>query len=136
MHNTEYLALKVNQPRIVKEDQVFVESGIVWLTQSGHLNDVILFANQSYRLQRPGTVVIMALSEDAKVTLQSNFLGFRALKLISALFNGVSSNFRFEFYSMRISGRSCFSIFSHYVNDGPKRRGGNTITADVHLPLK
>ena len=136
MHNTEYLALKVNQPRIVKEDQVFVESGIVWLTQSGHLNDVLLFANQSYRLQRPGTVVIMALSEDAKVTLQSNHLGFRVRKLISALFNGVSSTFRFECHSMRISGRFCFSTFSLYVNDGPKRRGGNTITADQHLPLK
>ena len=95
MQNTEYLSLQVDLPLIVKADQVFVESGIVWLTQSGHLDDVILFADQSYRSHRSGKVVIMALSEDAKVTLQSNLPVSRSRELISALANSFRSNFRF-----------------------------------------
>ena len=95
MQNTEYLSLKVNQALIVQAYQVFVESGILWLTQTGHLRDVLLFADQSYRPLRSGKIVIQALSADTKVTLQFTPLGFRARKLISALRNAVRSNFRF-----------------------------------------
>lgn len=108
MQNTEYLSLKVNQPLIVKADQVFVESGLVWLTQTGHLRDVFLFADQSYRSQRSGKVVIQALFEDAKVTLHSTPLRFRARKLILALSNAVRSNFRIGFghYNGRVGRTS------------------------------
>lgn len=95
MPNAEYLSLKVNQALIVKADQVFVESGIVWLTQSGQPDDVFLFAGQSFRRQRSGKVVIQALSEDSKVSLLSNplFPGIR--RLILALADAARSTFGF-----------------------------------------
>lgn len=95
MRYTEYLSLNVNEAHIVKADQVFVESGILWLTQTGNLRDVLLFADQSYRSRRSGKIVIQALGENTKVILQSTPPGFRARKLISALINAVKSNFRF-----------------------------------------
>ena len=95
MQNTEYLSLGVNRPLIVKADQVFVESGILWLTQTGHLRDVLLFADQSYRLRRSGKIVIQALAEGTKVSLHSTPLGIRARKLISALSDAVRSILRF-----------------------------------------
>ena len=91
MNNTEYLSLKINQPRIVKADQVFVESGIVWLTQSGRPDDVLLFAGQSFRRQRSGKLVIQALSEDTKIGLQSNRLFPGVRRLILALSNAARS---------------------------------------------
>jgi len=93
--NTEYLSLEVNQALSVKADQVVVESGIVWLTESGQSDDVFLFAGQSFRRQRSGKVVIQALSEDSKVSLQSNplFPGIR--RLIAALSNATRSTFGF-----------------------------------------
>lgn len=95
MQNTEYLSLELDQPLIVKADQVLVESGIVWLTQTGQLRDVLLFADHSYRSQRSGRIVIQALSAGTKVRLQSNPAGFRARKLVAALSNAVRSSFRF-----------------------------------------
>ena len=95
MQNTEHLLLNVNQVLVVRADQVFVESGTVWLTQSGCLDDVFLSANQSYRSRRSGKVVIQALCGDAKVILQSNSLVFRARKLILTLTDAVSSGLRF-----------------------------------------
>jgi len=93
VQNSEHLLLKVNQALIVKADQVFVESGIVWLTQSGQPDDVLLFAGQSFRRRRSGKVVIQALSEDCKVSLHSTplFPGIR--RLIPALSNATRSTF-------------------------------------------
>lgn len=105
MQNTESLSLKLNRAHIVKTDQVSVESGIVWLTQTGYWRDVFLFAGESYRPHRSGKVVIQALSEDTKVTLQITPLGFRARKLIAAVSNAVRSNFGFglRHYNGRVS---------------------------------
>lgn len=95
MQNAEYLSLKINQALVVKADQVFVESGIVWLTQSGHADDVFLFAGQSFRRQRSGKVVIQALSEDSKVSLLSAPLFPSMRRLIPALSNATRSTFGF-----------------------------------------
>jgi hypothetical protein len=109
MQNTEQLSLKVNEPLIVKADRVVVESGLVWLTQTGHLRDVLLYAGQSYAARRAGRIVIQALAADTRVILQSTTLGFRLRKLIAAVKNAVRSRFRFGYVTARAesAGRGC-----------------------------
>ncbi|MBS1230846.1 MAG: hypothetical protein H6R17_4123 [Proteobacteria bacterium] len=93
--NSEHLSLQVNQAHIVKADQVFVESGIVWLTQSGQPDDVFLFAGQSFRRQRSGKVVIQALSGNCEVSLQPTPLLPGIRRLIRALSNAPRSTLGF-----------------------------------------
>jgi len=92
--NAEYLSLEINQAQRVEADCVTVMSGIVWLTQSGLLDDVLLFSGQSFSTLGSGKVVIQALSEDTKVCVRSkpSFSGIG--KLIPALSNATSSIFR------------------------------------------
>ena len=70
MPSTEHLSLKINQALVIHADQLFVESGVVWLTQSGSAEDVLLLVGQSFRPRRSGKVVIQALSEGTNVRLQ------------------------------------------------------------------
>ena len=95
MPPTEHLSLKNNQALVVNADQLFVESGVVWLTQSGSAEDVLLFAGQSFRRRRSGKVVIQALAAGTNVRLQSTsvFSGLR--ELISRLSKASISSFRF-----------------------------------------
>lgn len=81
MTPTELLSLKNNQALAVNADHLFVESGVVWLTQSGSAEDVLLFAGQSFRRRRSGKVVIQALAEGTNVRLRSTsiFSGLREL---------------------------------------------------------
>ena len=70
MTPTEQLSLKYNQALAVDADQLLVESGVLWLTQSGSADDVLLLAGQSFRPRRSGKVVIQALAEGTNVRLQ------------------------------------------------------------------
>ena len=81
MPPTEHLSLKINQALVIPADHLFVESGVVWLTQSGSAEDVLLFAGQSFRPRRSGKVVIQALAEATNVRLQTSsiFSGLREL---------------------------------------------------------
>lgn len=80
MPHAEYLSLSLSQARIVKADHVAVESGILWLTQSGSPADVLLRAGQSFHRERPGRIVIQPLGGDATLRLQSDGIaaGMRA----------------------------------------------------------
>ena len=70
MPPTEHLSLTNNQALAINADRLFVESGVVWLTQSGSADDVLLLAGQSFRPRRSGKVVIQALAEGTNVRLQ------------------------------------------------------------------
>ena len=82
MTHTQQLSLKNNQALAVNADQLFVASGVVWLTQSGSADDVLLLAGQSFRSRRSGKVVIQALAEGTNVRLQSTSVFSCLRKLI------------------------------------------------------
>lgn len=79
MPYAETLSLLPAQACVVSADRVVVESGIVWLTQSGSPEDVVLRAGQSFRRDRPGRIVIQPLCGEARLRLQSDgiFPGMR-----------------------------------------------------------
>lgn len=72
MSYAETLLLPLAQARVVNADRVVVASGIVWLTQSGSPEDVVLRAGQSFRRERPGRIVIQPLDGEATLWLQSD----------------------------------------------------------------
>ena len=94
MTPTEQLSLKNNQALVVNADQLFVESGVVWLTQSGSAEDVLLFAGQSFRRRRSGRVVIQALAEGTNVRLRSTSIFSGLRELISWLLKARISSLR------------------------------------------
>ena len=95
MTPTEQLSLKYNQALAVDADQLLVESGVLWLTQSGSADDVLLLAGQSFRPRRSGKVVIQSLAEGTSVRLQSTSVFAYLRELVSWSLNACSSNFRF-----------------------------------------
>lgn len=94
MTPTELLSLKNNQALAVNADHLFVESGVVWLTQSGAAEDVLLFAGQSFRRRRSGKVVIQALAEGTNVRLRSTSIFSGLRELISWSLKARISSFR------------------------------------------
>ncbi|WP_319240238.1 DUF2917 domain-containing protein [uncultured Propionivibrio sp.] len=72
MSYVETVSLPLAQARVVNADRVVVASGIVWLTQSGSPEDVVLRAGQSFRRERPGRIVIQPLDGEATLRLQSD----------------------------------------------------------------
>jgi len=72
MSYAETLSLPLAQARVVNADRVVVESGIVWLTQSDSLEDVVLRAGESFHRERPGRIVIQPLGADATLRLLSD----------------------------------------------------------------
>lgn len=76
METLEYRVLHPDEPIIVQADQVRVETGVIWLTQSGCHEDVVIGRNQSYRPRPKGRVVIEAMGDDARVLLCRNARSF------------------------------------------------------------
>jgi hypothetical protein len=74
LQNANILSLDANQALSVKAAQLRVESGIVWLTQSGQPDDVLLFAGQSFKAQRCGRIVIQSLAAETRVSWQPRSL--------------------------------------------------------------
>lgn len=72
MINRQYLTQQRNQNRTVRADRIVVESGALWLTQSGCVDDVFLAAGQSYSSNGAGRIVIEALSDNTRICLQLN----------------------------------------------------------------
>lgn len=94
MQESRSLSLKINQARVLEADHVVVESGVVWLTQSGSPEDVLLFGGQSFRIERPGKIVIQALEEEARVRVQSSSVISRLRRLFSVSSTPAISGFR------------------------------------------
>jgi len=83
MGKLEYRILRADEPIVVKADQVLVETGVIWLTQSGCHEDIVLFRDQSHRPQAKGRVVIEAMGGNARVILcrePRSFLGLSLLR--------------------------------------------------------
>ena len=95
MPSTEHLSLTNNQALAINADQLFVESGVVWLTQSGSADDVLLLAGQSFRPRRSGKVVIQALAEGTNIRLRSTSIFSGLRELISWSLKARISSFRF-----------------------------------------
>ena len=95
MPPTEHLSLTNNQALAINADQLFVESGVVWLTQSGSADDVLLLAGQSFRPRRSGKVVIQALAEGTNIRLRSTSIFSGLRELISWSLKARISSFRF-----------------------------------------
>jgi hypothetical protein len=74
LQNANSLSLDANQALTVKAAHLRVESGIVWLTQSGQPGDVLLFAGQTFNAQRCGRIVIQSLAEATRVSWQPRSL--------------------------------------------------------------
>lgn len=92
MPHAEYLSLPLAQARVVTADHVAVESGIVWLTQSGSTEDILLRAGESFRRERSGRIVIQPLGGEATLRLQSDGIVSamrRRIALASAAFSVV-----------------------------------------------
>ena len=70
MEELEYRVLRADEPIIVKADQVLVETGVIWLTQSGCHEDIVLYRDQSHRPLAKGRVVIEAMGGNARVILR------------------------------------------------------------------
>ena len=94
MPSTEHLSLTNNQALAINADQLFVESGVVWLTQSGSADDVLLLAGQSFRPRRSGKVVIQALAEGTNIRLRSTSIFSGLRELISWLLKARISSLR------------------------------------------
>lgn len=90
------LLLKTNQCLTVKADQVFVTSGVVWLTQSGYSKDVILHAGQSYQSRGSGKIVVLACSDNTGLSLHSTSLISRVHRLVLALLKEIRLHSRDE----------------------------------------
>ena len=100
MTSTTQLSLKNNQALVIPADHLFVKSGVVWLTQSGSADDVLLFAGQSFRRRRSGKVVIQALAEGTNVRLQT-------FSILSGLRQLISWSLKARISSFRFSARHC-----------------------------
>lgn len=87
MRCAKHLSLSPNQVLAVNAEQIVVESGILWLTQSGCPDDVILVGGQSFCPHRSGKVVIQALHEEARLSLQSSSIAARLRALFFSLSN-------------------------------------------------
>lgn len=81
MEKFEYRVLHADEPIVVKADQVLVETGVVWLTQSGCPEDIVLRRDQSHRALPKGRLVIEAMGGDALVILRRKPRPFLSLSL-------------------------------------------------------
>jgi hypothetical protein len=66
MPATEIQELETQQARTVHAAEITVESGILWVTQSGRIDDIVLHAGQSYCPSGQGKVVIQAIEGKAR----------------------------------------------------------------------
>lgn len=72
MINRQYLTQQRHQNQTVRADRIVVESGALWLTQSGCADDVFLVAGESYSSHGEGRIVIEALCDNTRTCLQLN----------------------------------------------------------------